>query len=368
MGKVLAFHSNGECVYPTLQSLSTGVATLFAALPMPPHKEKNAMPPETQAARIAVLETKVNSFNENIREINNRLTEIQKVLEERTLPVNSITWKALFGVSGAVFSLLVIIASLYHWSLSNKFTVAGAATASVQDNLNQVKGSLEKKMDRSEFIEWKSELKEYMKLFIKTGDDVKTTTTKAVTAPRERLGYTLSVAQSILSVAKEKGIPLDPKQIQQLAEPLRRQKFDDPILAHTVQDTLSALASYRTFSDSKLQPISRDVIEKAKANGAYFEGVEVILGSREVWEGAVFKDCVVITGTGSAKLALKNVSFSNCTLKQNAEIADMAGAKLVAAIIDSPTPVISIVLYDFPVSNSPGMSSRNTMKAPLSTL
>ena len=308
------------------------------------------MPTDSPATRIAVLETKVTSINENIGEIRIGLASIQTTLESKTLPVDSLTWKLVI----ALFAVIGTLVSLYTLWNSSKITGAETKADNVQKSLTEGLKGVDEKFVRLEtkfdgrLKDIHEELKEFIKPFIKTSEDVAATTKRALSAPIAKLRHTLPAAESVLTIAKEKGIPLKPTQIKEIAQPIREHKLKDPVEAKKVDNMLSSLASYRSFSDSKLQRLPQHIIDTAKARKLFHENEQVQLGAQQVWEDVVFKDCEIVTGGGSSKLILKNVSFVNCTFRQGDGV-DLAGDRLNAAVIDSPSPTISAVLYDFPV-------------------
>lgn len=358
VGKAATPSLISEETYPPRRYASLRSVPLLRALPAIPHEGPAVMPTESHGTKIAVLETRVSSLSDDIREIKTGLASIQTTLKERTLPVDSITWKLLALVFVCLLTLSSTLVGAYTWWNSSKIAAAEKRADDVQTNANnrfQVLDvklvDLEKKFDER-LKEIHNELKEFIKPFIKTPNDVVVTTKRALLAPPEKLRYALRAAQSVLAVAKEKGIALQAQQIQEMVQPIRRARPTDPILAEGVEDTLSAVASYKSFSDSRLHRLPQTVIDNAISSGNYFSKKEIHLGTRSLWENTVFKDCDIITGSGSAKLILKNTSFVNCTFRHEVS-NDLAGERLNAAVIDSPIPTISVVLYDFPVSDKP---------------
>jgi hypothetical protein len=127
----------------------------------------------------------------------------------------------------------------------------------------------------------------------------------AVSVKRNRMGKSLPVAQELLVRARNQGTVLSYKDIRKLARlalPLLDKKYKDPKVYNEAWNTVSELASYKSFVDGRFSP------PPAFTNDCT-SGV-VDMGGIAL-ENKVFVDCNLHYQGGD--IILKNVRFINAT-------------------------------------------------------
>jgi hypothetical protein len=155
---------------------------------------------------------------------------------------------------------------------------------------------------------------------------------QAVTVKRDHLRKSLPVAREVLQRAEEQGTILSYGEIKQVARatlPLLRREQRGTDIRREVLSTLSQLAEYKTFVDSKnYQPQSSD--RNFCPNG------QATLGGIPL-QDAVFVNCTIQYFGGD--IILKNVSFVNCKFSM---VDEPDGEKFLRALLLADKPALDV--------------------------
>jgi hypothetical protein len=110
-----------------------------------------------------------------------------------------------------------------------------------------------------------------------------------------------------------------------------------------------------------LHPLTEDEISQAKAANNYFEGLEIDLSSRELWDNSIFRGCQIKISEPGKNLVLKNARFLDVQFQLLEENAP--GVTLLRSLIESDSPRLTKSVAVFSVTvNSPPLRLDKVLK------
>ncbi|MDX6499661.1 MAG: hypothetical protein QOG23_2921 [Blastocatellia bacterium] len=229
-----------------------------------------AMPTSNSSPPTVKLERRVASIEDRLRRI-----------EERLLPV---TWKQAAGIIGGTLSAMTIVVAFYVYqhvptlisasvgplgtrigTLEKQTADGNFANKQIEDlkvelneSIESVRKSLDDKIDSSA-TQVNVRLDNYMNNVVKDPKRVRRGYAHAVSVDPTKLSRSLPVARELLSRARQQETILPSKEIQSLGRlslRLLEKNYKDRALVGEAWETVLELASYKSFVDGKLFPLS----------------------------------------------------------------------------------------------------------------
>jgi hypothetical protein len=187
------------------------------------------------------------------------------------LEKTAITWKELLGTLGVILLVIGVFTSLFYKTLLTSQIETGISTSpylktnfeSIGKQFEIVNSRLDKIVSASPILNPKilsAVLKEATK-----GD-------------AKSLASALPNVRNILSIAREKRVPLPDQDYKEISNPLFA-KYDSAKtpLQHELWLTFIELANTRSSTDTVLHPVTDSEIAQATATGNFFEGKSIDL-------------------------------------------------------------------------------------------
>lgn len=240
---------------------------------------------------------------------------------------------ALFAVFSAIvfYFVQVYIPSEVHAETQVIEEKVSKVSEEATNNQRRVETQISEISSRQEMLEQK--LNEIIKRQVNNPRSLQGVLRSTVTSSANELKTTLPAARRLLVAAKERQIVLSPELISEVGLALLNREFRDQEVNKEAWNTISQLASYRTFIDGKR--LDTQKVKENPAENKYLE-VPVTLNDSN-FKDAIFEDCHIIYNSGS--LTLSHVRFINCTFDV---VEDANGKKLFKALLESNKPNVVI--------------------------
>lgn len=264
------------------------------------------------------------------------LSERIAIVEKTT-----ITWQQLFLSLGVIIAVITFVTSLFYKSLLTNQIETGISNSAylaksfseIEKQVVSVNARLDKIISASPILNTK-----ILSAVLKD----------ATSGDSALLISSLPNVRNILTIAREKRVPLPDQDYREISRPLLA-KYDTakPPLKHELWLTLVELANTRTSTDAVLHPITNAEIAQAEAVGNFFEGKNIDLSSRTTWKDTIFRNCKFSISQPGKDLTFAQVRFIDSEFQPIAE--NKAGLNLFKFLIQSDGPKVSADVVKFKV-------------------
>jgi hypothetical protein len=265
------------------------------------------------------------------------------------LEKTAITWKELLGTLGVILLVIGVFTSLFYKTLLTSQIETGISTSpylktnfeSIGKQFEIVNSRLDKIVSASPILNPKilsAVLKEATK-----GD-------------AKSLASALPNVRNILSIAREKRVPLPDQDYKEISNPLFA-KYDSAKtpLQHELWLTFIELANTRSSTDTVLHPVTDSEIAQATATGNFFEGKSIDLSSQTNWKDTIFRNCRFTISQPENDLTLTHVRFVDSEFSPMAE--NKTSLNLFKSFIESDGPTVTANVARFVVDQPIGKTN-----------